>query len=149
MKKPNKQDVGGAYARLIKERRTGKSVKKGRKDGGLPTKPLPFLEFVAKPESIVLKECVDWFKKHGYGAKRMNNGAGDFGGGFRSFGIKGAGDIMVIKNGRHIEIECKKGKGGVQSKSQQKHQKWLEHNGASYLIIHDVSELDFHFLGKC
>jgi len=138
-KKPNKNDIGSAYARLVKSQRTGEPVEKVRKDGGVVTKP--FLDFVPKPEVIVLQECLDWLHKNGYGAKRMNNGAGDFGGGFRYYGIIGAGDILAIRNGGYIEVECKQGVGGVLSKNQQKHKAWVDRFGGRYYVVHDVSEL--------
>lgn len=144
-KKFNKNDIGSAYARLVKSQRTGEPVKKVRKDGGIPTKP--FLEFIPKPEKVVLQECLDWLHRQGFGAKRMNNGAGDFGGGFRYYGIKGAGDILAVLHGYYFEIECKKGQGGVHSKSQQKHQTWVKRFGGSYYIVHDVSELEYYLGG--
>lgn len=145
-KKPNKTDIGSAYARLVKSQRTGEPVEKVRKDGGIATKP--FMEFIPKPESDVLKECLDWLHKNGFGAKRMNNGSGDFGGGFRTYGIIGAGDILAIQKGRFIEVECKKGSGGVQSKNQQKHQAWVERFDGEYYIVHDVSELEYYLKGE-
>ncbi|KKL66427.1 hypothetical protein LCGC14_2145090 [marine sediment metagenome] len=115
-----------------------------RKDGGLPTKPVvPVCDL---PESDVLSDCTTWLKARGFIADRMNVGKGDFGGGFRTYGIIGAGDIIVIApGGRHIEVECKAGKGGVWSTNQQKRCVKIRRNNAVYMIIHGVEELEHRF----
>ena len=115
-----------------------------RKDGGLPTKPtVPVCDF---SEAVVLQDCMGWLSVHGFIADRMNVGKGDFGGGFRTYGIIGAGDIIVIApDGRHIEVECKAGKGGVWSTNQQKRCRRIRRNNAVYVIVHGVSELEHRF----
>ncbi len=121
------------------------SLNIGRKDGGLPTKPVVPCEDLS--EADVLKECISWLIRHRVGAKRMNVGAGDLGGGnYRQYGIKGAADITCIYEGLRIEVECKKGKGGVLSLNQQKFRDWVQRYGGTYIIVHGVPELEFFML---
>ena len=125
--------------------KAGKKPKRStRADGSVGTKSVVSCENL--PESVVLQECLIWLKGHGFVADRMNVGAGDFGGGFRTYGIRGAGDILVIApNGRHIEIECKAGEGGAWSVAQQKRCKKIRRNKAVYMIVHGVEELEHRF----
>ncbi len=114
------------------------------KDGGLPTKPtVPVRDSL---EADVLSECMTWLHAHRFIADRMNVGKGDFGGGFRTYGIIGAGDIIAIApDGRHIEVECKAGKGGVWSESQQKRCRKIRRNNAVYMVVHGIQELEHRF----
>ena len=115
-----------------------------RKDGSLPTKPIVPCEDLH--ESAVLQDCLYWLRNHRFIADRMNTGAGDFGGGFRHYGIIGAGDILAYApNGRGIEIECKAGKGGTWGRTQQIRCKRIRKNNVVYMIVHGVEELEYRF----
>jgi len=130
---------------MIHAKKDNLPFKPGRKDGGEKTKPTIPCEDM--PEAIVLQECITWLKKHRVGAKRMNVGAGDIGGGnYRQYGIKGAADILCLYEGQYIEVECKRGKGGVLSANQQKHRDWVHQFGGVYLVVHSVAELEFYML---
>jgi len=123
--------------------RTGKPVKRsGRKDGGIQTKPAVPVPPLA--EKDVLKECIEKLRELGLKCDRNNTGFGDIhgtGGKFR-YGIAGGGDIIgLTKSGRHFEVECKKGIGGILSLAQQRRKKDIEMNNGLYLIVHGVEEL--------
>ncbi len=140
-----KEQLGKGIIDMIHAKRDGIEYNPGRKDGGIPTKPTVPCEDLS--EANVLKECISWLRLHRIGALRMNVGAGDIGGGnYRQYGIKGAGDILCLYNGLYIEIECKRGKGGVLSKNQQKHRGWVHRYGGVYIIAHGVPELEFFML---
>ena len=130
-----------AYQAMLKGEKPKRST---RKDGSLPTKSIiPCEDF---SEAGVLSGCLDWLRMYKFVADRMNTGAGDLGGGFRRYGIIGAGDILAIApDGRHIEIECKAGKGGTWSISQQKRCKRIRKNNAVYMVVHGVPELAHRF----
>ena len=118
---------------------------KGAKDGSIPTHPVllcpPLLE------RDVLKQCISWLKIRRVYCNRHDCGAGDMGHGFAVYGIKGAGDIIgLLPNGKHFEIECKKGAGGRLSKDQIKRKKKITNNNGLYFVVHGVEELSFLML---
>jgi hypothetical protein len=134
--------LGAGIAKMVRAKRLGIPHKPGRKDGGIPTKPAVPCKDVK--EAVVLEECMSWLIRHRCGAWRMNVTAADLdGGGIRQFGIKGAGDILACYNGRYIEIECKRGRGGILSTNQQRHREQVLRYGGLYLVIHGVEELEF------
>lgn len=97
-------------------------------------------------EAEVLKSCLSWLNSLSsyYPCKfdRLNNGAGyTANGGWARFGIKGAADIIGVLDGRHVEIECKAGRGGQLSIEQQERRRQVEKNGGIYLIVHSKAEL--------
>lgn len=143
-KKQTTQRLGAGIVDMIHAKKEGLPYKPGRKDGGMVTKPVVFVD-KTKSEAMVLKECLTWLRSHQVGAKRMNVGSFDTGHGYRQFGIKGAGDIICVFAGLYIEIECKRGKGGVLSLNQQKHSLWVNLHAGSYFVVHGVEELE-HFL---
>jgi hypothetical protein len=94
------------------------------------------------PEAGVLAECRQWLKQHRIFHDRHDCGAGDFGHGFATYGIKGAGDIIgILFDGRHFEIETKAGFGGRLSAIQQKRMVDVREVGGVYLVVHGVEEL--------
>jgi len=113
------------------------------KDGSITTRPSVTVE--EKSEAEVLKDCIKWLRSRGVVADRMNVGAGVLSdAGFRKYGIEGAGDIIaILSNGRHLEVECKAGKGGRWSVSQQERAKKVEWNNAIYIIVHGIEELEY------
>jgi len=145
MKRRTKQqkldDQYTAYQAMLAGEKPKRST---HKDGSLATKPIvPCEDFL---EAGVLSGCLDWLRMYGFIADRMNVGAGDFGGGYKTYGIVGAGDILAIApDGKYIEIECKAGKGGLWSASQQKRCKRIRKNNAVYMVVHGVSELSYRF----
>jgi hypothetical protein len=114
----------------------------GRKDGSIGTKPTIPCEDVL--ENVVQEECIEWLGKHGIIGDRNNVGTFSVpGSGMRRFGIKDAGDwIGLLPNGRHIEIEFKRGKGGSLSNGQQKRKRKIMSNNGVYLIVHSAEELE-------
>ena len=142
--KNKKQQLGGGVVKMIRAKEAGLPYKPGRKDGGMTTKPV--VPCPDKPEKVVLQECISWLKRHRVGVKRMNVTAIDIDGkGVRPYGIPGCGDILCLYRGRYIEIECKRGKGGVLSLKQQKHRDWVQSHGGTYRVVHGVEELE-HFM---
>lgn len=142
-KKPTKQDIGAAYARLAHAQRTGEPPTKVRKDGSIVTKPVvpcPYL-----PERDVVKQCIGWLRRNRIFCNRHDVGSGDFGHGYATYGIMGAGDIIgLLPDGTHLEIECKHGRGGSLSKGQQKRMKDIRENNGIYLVVHGISELEYY-----
>lgn len=136
-------------------RRTGQGIldiikdgkpKRGRQDGGIATHPVVPCEDVL--ESVVTDDCNKWLTAERIMWDRNNTGMGDIDGSDRKFayGIKGGGDIIgCMPSGRHLEIEYKRGKGGVLSEDQQKRQKECARVNAIYLIVHGLPELK-HFM---
>lgn len=61
-------------------------------------------------------------------------------GGFLRFGIKGAPDIVAVKDGRYIGIECKSEK-GIQSPDQKAFQLALELAGGRYILARSIDDL--------
>ena len=142
MTKNKKQQLGQGVVNMIHAKKAGVPYKPGRKDGGIPTKPkVPCPD---KPEKVVLQECISWLKRHRVGAKRMNVTAIDIDGkGVRPYGIPGCGDILCVYAGLYIEVEVKRGRGGVLSLNQQKHRDWVLDHGGKYFIVHGLPELEY------
>lgn len=142
-KKSNKTDIGAVYARLAHAARTGEPPAKVRKDGSIATKPV--VPCPDLPEKDVVMRCMGWLYRHRIFANRHDVGAGDFGYGYATYGIKGAGDFIgLLPDGTHFELECKRGKGGKLSKRQQKRMKDIRDNNGIYLVIHGISELEYY-----
>ena len=120
-------------------------VKRSRaKDGSVPTHPIMAIPYFS--ESVVLKHCLTWLKKHRIFANRHTPGNIHIGNGRTIFGIIGAGDIIgLLPNGRHFEIECKAGKSGRLSAGQQKRMFNIQKNNGLYFIVHGVPELEYYF----
>lgn len=114
-----------------------------RADGSVgthPSTPCPPL-----PEGEVMVLVKDWLERHGCVVDRLNNGAGYLNGRteFGRYGVIGGGDFVgMLPDGRHLEIECKKGKGGTLSKEQSKRMRRVRRGGGVYEVIHGVPELE-------
>lgn len=119
--------------------------------GKVPAKPIRVKPAVktSQKEADVLSDCLAYLRIQSayYPLKfdRLNNGAGNLGSGFRQYGIKGAGDIIGTLDGKHIEIECKSGKGGQLSIDQQARRTSIERAGGTYLIVSSRAELETLF----
>lgn len=124
-----------------------KPVKRsGAKDGSKATHSVVSVPDL--PEQEVLRACLQWLRTHHIFHNRHDVGAGDFGYGYATYGIKGAGDIIgVLPNGTHFEIEVKRGKGGRLSKGQQKRMRDIRANKGLYFVVHGVEELQHYFEG--
>jgi len=116
-------------------------------DGSISTKPS--VPCPPLPEYKVMELVHKWLLSHGCVVDRLNNGAGRLmlNNGqlsqYQVFGIRGGGDwIGWLPNGRHLEIECKKGTGGKLSRVQIKRMKKCRDSNAVYLVIHGVPELE-------
>ncbi len=143
--KNKKQQLGAGIVKMIHAKEAGVPFKPGRKDGGIPTKPVVPCPDISEAE--VLKECLSWFRRRRIMCDRMNVGAGQLGmSGFRTYGIKGAGDILgLTQRGIHFEIEVKRGKGGVWSVAQQNRKEKIEATDEGiYLIVHGMVELEYY-----
>jgi len=147
MKKQTKAQKFNDLANAVRQIRKGEPVKRiGAKDGSIVTHPVVTVPDFS--ESVVLAECLTWLRKHRIFCNRMNVGAGEMGtSGFHTYGIPGAGDIIGMLrnyNGKHFEIECKKGSGGRLSLSQQRRMKKVRENGGLYFVVHGAEELAYY-----
>lgn len=113
-----------------------------QKNRSRPTKPTIPCEDVL--EKVVLSDCMGWLKKRRIVCDRNNVGMFTVpGSGMCRFGIKFGGDIMgCLPNGRHYEVECKRGRGGTLSVGQQGRRKKVLMNNGVYLVVHSVEELE-------
>ncbi len=149
MKRQTKQQKFNDLADTIKCLRQGmKPLRLGQrhKDGSLPTHPvIPIANPL--PESQVLKDSLGYLQRRGWQADRLNNGSFQTADGWHTYGIVGGGDIICIMRGLHIEIECKAGEGGTWSVAQQRRKRRVERAEGLYLIVHDVSELEYQLQG--
>ena len=149
MKRRTKAQKFEDYADACKAIRENKPVKRMHaKDGSIPTHPTINVSDLS--EKTILKDCIKWLKKHGIFCNRHDVGGGYLGesAAYATYGIRGAGDIIgLLANGRHFELEIKRGKGGRLSLSQQKRMKNIRENNGLYFIIHGLSELE-HFMGE-
>lgn len=95
-------------------------------------------------EHDVLKDCMSWLRKRKIVADRNNVGMFRVpGSGMCRFGIKFGGDIMgLLPNGRHLEVEAKRGRGGKLSVGQQERRKKILMNNGVYLVVHSAEELE-------
>ena len=134
-----KADLFTAYKQIS----NNQPVKRpGRADGSIGTKPTVLVRLLS--EHDVSKGCMIYLKKRGIVCDRNNVGFGDIHGRGVSyrFGIKDAGDIIAcLPDGKHLEIECKKGKGGSLSSGQQKRRDKIRANKGIYIVTHGVEEL--------
>lgn len=114
-----------------------------RKDGSIGTKPV--VPVPDATEGEVMSSCQSWMEAHGLVMDRLNNGAGVLGNSpnYCTYGIIGGGDwVGMLPGGRHLEVECKKGKGGTLSKEQVKRMARVKRGGGVYIVVHGAYELD-------
>lgn len=117
---------------------------RGTKDGSIPTHPVvPCPDLPELGKGGVQDLCYKWLK-----ARRVFcdcHACGRKGGVL--YGIKHSGDIHgILPDGRHIEIECKRGKGGHQSKGQQERMQAVRVS-AFYFVVHGIPEMEHYFEG--
>jgi len=132
--------------RCIKKGETVRRLK--AKDGSIPTHPV--VEVPPLDEATVLRQCIAWLRGRKIVCNRHDVGAGDFGNGYATYGIKGGGDIIgLLSNGIHFEIECKNGKGGRLSKWQQKRMRDIRDSNGYYFVVHGLAELEYYWNVYC
>ncbi|MCP5019614.1 MAG: hypothetical protein GY938_30675 [Ketobacter sp.] len=120
--------------------KTGTRPKRGAKDGSIPTHPV--VPVPDLPEAEVLKQCLAWLRSWRVFCDRHDCGSGP---GHARYGIKGAGDIIgILPDGRHFEIECKRGRGGRLKKGQQERMAAVQATGAIYFVVHGIPELEYY-----
>ncbi len=149
MKRQTRKQQYNDLANVIGQIRRGEPVKRiGAKDGSIRTHPEVMVDAL-KLEHEVLADCLLWLRTHRVLCNRhdcgtFQNNRGQWG----TYGIIGSGDIHgMLKNnwGKHFEIECKRGSGGIQSKKQQDRMKDVRANDSLYFVVHGVEELE-HFM---
>lgn len=147
MKRQTRKQKFNDLANAYQQMRRGEPVKRiGAKDGSIATYPVVPVD-PKKLECVVLVECLLWLNRHHVFCQRhdagtFQNDRGQWG----TYGIKGAGDIIGIlkPDGRHFEIETKRGSGGRLDIGQQKRMKQVQENGGVYFICHGAEELEYY-----
>jgi len=144
-KKRSKADKINDYFQAYKQIQRGEPVKRhGAIDGSIATHPIVDVPNVLEKE--VVKACMKWLMSKGIFHDRHETGAGDIAGkGYATYGIKYAGDIIgILPDGRHLELECKRGKGGRLSRGQQKRMADITNTNGVYLVVHGAEELEYY-----
>jgi len=95
------------------------------------------------PETKLVLAFVDYLRKQGHHAWRNNTGGGKLGGRWVQFGVKGAGDILVVvvPHGRFLSVEVKVGR----NKATENQEAWMvkvREAGAVAGVARSFGELD-------
>ena len=147
MKHQTRKQQYNDLANAIGQIRRGEPVKRiGAKDGSIRTHAVMSVD-ETKLEADVKSDCLEWLRKHHVFCNP--HGCGSFineHGQRRMYGIKSAGDIhgMIGEYGTHLEIECKRGSGGILSVGQQKRQRDVNRANGIYYVVHGVEELEYY-----
>jgi hypothetical protein len=145
MKTPKRKKLNDCYTALQHMKNNTRPTRK-TKDGSIPTHsvvPVPDV-----PETTVLKNCLKWLREHRIMCNRHDCGVRQTPSGLIQFGIKDAGDIIgILPNGVHLEIECKRGRGGRLSAGQQDRMRDIRATNGAYLVVHGVLELEYYMGG--
>ena len=126
--------------------KAGTKPHRGTKNGSIPTHPVvpcPGLPELGK--GGVQDLCYKWLL-----ARRIlcNTHACGRGPNNAIYGIKHSGDIHgYLPDGRGFEIECKRGKGGHQTKGQQERMWSVLETGGLYFVVHGIPEMEHYFKG--
>lgn len=151
MKRQTRKQVYNDLANAIGQIRRGEKVKRiGAKDGSIRTHAVVPVD-PKKLEYEVLRDCLNWLRKHyifcqRHDAGTFQNDRGQWG----CYGIINSGDIhgmLKRHEGKHFEIECKRGSGGRLSVGQYKRRADVMRAGGLYFVVHGVQELE-HFMGE-
>ena len=146
MKKQTKKQKCSDLYDAFKCMRQGIPITRSRnKDGSIST--CPVVEVMPLKEKEVLAQCITWFRikdilcwRHDCGT--FQNIRGDWG----TYGMKGGGDIIgLLRNGRHFEVEVKKGKGGRLSEKQQERMRDVLRSNGLFFVVHGIQELKYFF----
>ena len=93
-------------------------------------------------EHAVQDACLSALKALGYCVWRQNVGVVKIEGRYVKFGTTGAADITgMMLDGRRLEVETKRRKGGVQSPDQKAFQAMIEASGGVYILAASVDDL--------
>lgn len=85
--------------------------------------------------------CCQWLFMHRIFHYRNNSGAlRTEHGSFVRFGAKGSPDIVAVKDGVYVGLECKMGS-GRQSPAQKDFQGQLERAGGKYFVVRSIDDL--------
>ncbi|KKK76078.1 hypothetical protein LCGC14_2867320, partial [marine sediment metagenome] len=123
--------------------KTGTRPKHQTKDGSILTHPVVSCpDLPEQGKDGVQDLCYKWLKArrvfcdtHACGRK---NGI--------LYGIKHSGDIHgYLPDGRGFEIECKRGKGGHQTKGQRERETAVWVAGGVYYVVHGIPEMECYF----
>lgn len=141
--KPKNQKLSEAHV-VYQAAKAGTKPRRGAKDGSIPTKPVvPCPDLPELGKGGVQDLCYKWLL-----ARRIlcNTHACGSGPGHAIYGIKHSGDIHgYLPDGRGFEIECKRGRGGHQTKGQQKREVAVWITGGYYFIVHGIPEMEHYF----
>ncbi len=126
--------------------KAGTKPSRGAKDGSIATRPVvPCPDLPELGKGGVQDLCYNWLK-----ARRVfcNTHACGSGPGHAIYGIKHSGDIHgILPDGRHFEIECKRGKGGRLKAGQQEREIAVWVAGGLYYTVHGIPEMEHYFEG--
>lgn len=97
----------------------------------------------AKPESKLVKACLEYLDYYGAYAFRVNNGA-VYDPSRKCFrrmsGTPGVADIIGIYGGNFLAVECKTAK-GRQSDDQKAFEKAVKNKGGVYILARNLDDL--------
>lgn len=94
----------------------------------------------APRETDLVKSCLQWLQHAGFMAWRNNTGGMRVRDRFYKFGDKGSPDILAVRDGVPLAVECKM-PGNKQSDFQTTWaDNWRRHGGV-YLLVHSLDEL--------
>ena len=143
MTKSRKQKLDDSYT-VYEAAKTGQRPKVRAKDGSIQTHSVVPVN-KGQSEAKVLVGCLDWLKARRVFCDRHDCGSGH---GHAIYGIKHSGDIHgILSDGRHFEIEVKRGGGGRLSAGQQDRMARIHNLTVGlYFVVHGVEELE-HYMG--
>ncbi len=90
------------------------------------------------PENRVKKVVKDYLKWHGWFVFHILQGLGSY---------PGIADLIAIKDGRVLFIECKAPNGKLSEKQDSFRSEIWQHGG-EYVVVHDLNELTLYLEGK-
>ena len=119
-------------------------TKPGREPKGTLTHPvMPCPDLPEMGKGGVQDLCHKWLLARRFLCNTHACGSGP---GQAIYGIKHSGDIHgYLHDGRGFEIECKRGRGGHQTKGQQERMLAVRKTGGVYEVVHGVPELEYYW----
>ena len=95
----------------------------------------------APHETVLVAACLVFLRQQGCLAWRMNVGGAKFGRRFVRFGVRGMADILAVKSGRAIFVECKRHPNAPTIIQEEFLQDVREHGALSW-VVYSVEELE-------
>ncbi len=145
MTKSKKDKLAEAHM-VYRAAKAGTKPNRSARDSSIPTKPVvPCPDLPELGKGGVQDLCYKWLK-----ARRIlcNTHACGSGPGHAIYGIKHSGDIHgILPDGRHFEIECKRGKGGRLKTGQSVRMVDIRHTCGLYYVVHGIPEMEHYFKG--